>query len=81
MIVFLFFSKVPYAKSETYLTELTEELCQRTNQIALSIDKETDEVKQILTKSRDGKPFTLENISMRCQTADELRHLVSAKIW
>lgn len=47
------------------------------NQYALSTDKETGEEKYILTKSRDGNPVKLENISMSSQTADELRHLVS----
>jgi len=46
------------------------------NQYALSTDKETGEEKYILTKSRDGQPITLENVSMSSQTADELRHLV-----
>ena len=51
------------------------------NQYALSTDKETGEEKYILTKSRDGNPVKLENISMSSQTADELRHLVSFCIY
>ena len=70
---------MPYARSETHLTEITEELCQRMNQYALSTDKKTGEVNYILTKSRDGNPVTLENVSMSSQTADELRNLVRIK--
>jgi len=71
---------IPYARSETHLTEITEELCERMNQYALSTDKNTGEVKYVLTKSRDGNPVTLENVSMSSQTADELRNLCNAFI-
>jgi len=66
--------KIKYARSETHLTEITEGLCERMNEYAKAVNGETGEVSYVLTKSRDGKPLKLENVTFQAGDADKLKH-------
>ena len=68
--------QVPYARSETHLTEVMEKLCSDMNKYARSTDKETGKLKYVRTDSRNGKPVTLENVSISGDTAEKLRYAV-----
>lgn len=52
-------------------------MCDRMNQYALSTSKDTGVEKYVLTSSRDGKPISLENVSMGGENSEQLRHMVS----
>eukprot|EP00118_Oscarella_pearsei_P025569 m.308397 g.308397 ORF g.308397 m.308397 type:complete len:184 (+) comp43926_c0_seq1:33-584(+) len=66
--------QVPYAGSETHLTEVLEEVCTKMNSYALSTDAATGRKSYVRTSSRNGEPVTLSNISMSGETADRLKH-------
>eukprot|EP00112_Aurelia_sp_Birch-Aquarium-sp1_P026745 Seg97.7 transcript_id=Seg97.7/GoldUCD/mRNA.D3Y31 product="Protein canopy 2" protein_id=Seg97.7/GoldUCD/D3Y31 len=67
-------TSIPYSRSETHLTEITENLCSEMNKYAQSKDKETNRLKFIRTDSRDGKGVTLENVSMSGEISNQLRY-------
>ena len=62
-----------YARSETHLTEVSENLCSGVNNYAQSKDKDTGRVKFVRTNSRDGEAITLENVSLSGDISDKLR--------
>lgn len=66
--------KVKYARSETHLTEITEGLCDKMNEYAKSVNGETGDVSYVLTKSRDGTPLKLENVTFEAGDAEKLKH-------
>ncbi|XP_065665831.1 protein canopy homolog 2 isoform X2 [Hydra vulgaris] len=66
--------QVSYARSETHLTEITESLCQRMKDYAESVDK-TGKIKYVSTKSRDGQPIQLENVSISAAIGDKLQSM------
>ncbi|XP_065839094.1 protein canopy homolog 2-like [Oscarella lobularis] len=65
--------EVPYAGSETHLTELLEEVCEKMTSYALSTDQTTGRKSYVRTSSRRGEPVTLSNISMSGETAEKLK--------
>lgn len=71
--------KVKYARSETHLTEVTETLCSRMNEYAESTNDEGI-TRYVLTKSRDGGPITLDNVSMGADSAERLKHMCNSLI-
>ena len=46
------------------------------NEYATSVNKETGEVKYVLTKSRNGEDITLEDVTMGSEDAENLKHMV-----
>ncbi len=66
---------IPYARSETHLTEVSENLCSQMNKYAQSKDKETGALKFVRTDSRDGEPVTLENVSLSGDFSNKLRYV------
>ncbi|XP_057293211.1 protein canopy homolog 2-like [Hydractinia symbiolongicarpus] len=72
--------KLPYARSEVHLTEITESMCDKMNQYSQSVDKDTGKIKYVLTQSRNGEPLQLENVSMSGEIAEKLRHMCNSII-
>ncbi|CAB4006928.1 Hypothetical predicted protein [Paramuricea clavata] len=64
---------IPYARSETHLIEILENVCERMNNYAESTDKKTGRKRYIRTSSRTGEAVTLENISMSGDIAKALK--------
>ena len=64
---------IPYARSETHLVEILENVCDRMNNYAESTNKETGRKNYIRTSSRTGEAVTLENISMSGDIAKSLK--------
>ncbi|XP_071100666.1 protein canopy homolog 2-like [Haliotis cracherodii] len=63
--------EIPYARSETHLTELVEEVCGRMNEYAQTTDD--DGKKNIVrTNSRNGKPLSLKNIDINREIQKQL---------
>ncbi|XP_067667786.1 protein canopy homolog 2-like [Haliotis asinina] len=64
--------EIPYARSETHLTELVEEVCSRMNEYAQTTDD--DGKKSVVrTNSRNGKPLSLKNININREIQQQLR--------
>ena len=66
---------IPFARSETHLTEVAENLCSGMNKYAQSKDKETGKLEFIRTDSRNGEGVTLENVSMSGDISKKLRYV------
>jgi hypothetical protein len=66
--------QVPYAGSETHLTEVLEEICSKMNTYALSTAPDSGKKSYVRTSSRKGEAVTLSNISMSSEVADRLKH-------
>eukprot|EP00794_Sanderia_malayensis_P000089 gene89-693_t len=66
---------IPYARSETHLTEVSENLCSEMNKFAKSKDKDTGEMKFIRTESRNNEPIKLENVSISGDISNRLRYI------
>lgn len=64
---------IPYARSETHLAEVLENVCERMNNYAESTDKTTGRKSYIRTSSRNGEAVTLENISLSGDIAKALK--------
>ncbi|XP_031559385.1 protein canopy homolog 2-like [Actinia tenebrosa] len=66
--------KIPYARSETHLTELLENICDNMKQYAESTEPDTGKKTYVRTSSHDGSPVNLSNISMSGEIAEKLKH-------
>ncbi|XP_035657724.1 protein canopy homolog 2-like [Branchiostoma floridae] len=65
--------EIPYARSEVYLTELVETVCEKMNQYAQSTDPDTQKKSYVRTSSRNGETLSLSNISMNQDISKALR--------
>ncbi|XP_066300721.1 protein canopy homolog 2-like [Branchiostoma lanceolatum] len=65
--------EIPYARSEVYLTELVETVCERMNQYAQSTNPQTQKKTYVRTSSRNGETLSLSNISMNQDISKALR--------
>lgn len=59
------------------MTELTEKLCEKMNEYAKAVNGETGEVSYVVTKSRDGSPLKLQNVTFQQGDQEKLKHDVS----
>lgn len=69
--------QIPYARSETHLTEVLEKICEKMSQYAESKDPTTGKISYIRTSSRDGSPVNLSNVSLSGEIAEKLKRAVS----
>jgi len=66
--------KIPYARSETHLTDVTDTLCDNIkSKYVTTTDKETGRKRFVLSSSKDGNGINLENISFSTEDADKLK--------
>ncbi len=66
---------IPYARSETHLTEVAENLCGEMNKYAQSKDKDSGKINFVRTDSRDDSTVKLENVSMSGEISNKLRYV------
>ena len=73
----LFKFQIPFARSETHLTEITENLCEKMNHYALSKNEETGKKTYVRTAAWEkGEQIELNNVDMSSEIAEELRNMV-----
>ncbi|KAI8497082.1 Protein canopy 2 [Branchiostoma belcheri] len=65
--------EVPLARSEVFLTEVVESICEHMNQYAQSTNPQTQKKSYVRTSSRKGETLTLSNISMNQEISKALR--------
>jgi len=69
-------SNIPFARSETHLTELMESVCERMTDYAKSTSKETGKLSYVRTKTREGEEgLKLENVSLSGQSSEKLKFM------
>ncbi|XP_062519900.1 protein canopy homolog 2-like [Corticium candelabrum] len=66
--------QVPYAGSESHMTEVLEGICTKMNTYALSTDPDSGKKSYVRTSSRRGEAVTLSNISMSGEVSERLKH-------
>jgi len=68
-------AKIPYARSETHLTEVLENVCEKMNKYADSTDKKTGKKMYKRTEPLPGQEsVTLDNISISGESTQRLRN-------